>query len=105
MTGVTLPQRNDREQAIIKTPDAADVRNAAPLQVIPKLNVGGNIAPADRPQRRRTADDRLLAMIDALDANHRLVPLMRVITRPLPERSFVSAFLVERRNKPFDHQL
>src|SRR5438128_11490001 len=73
--------------------------------MVPQLNISGNVAPADRTQRRRAVEYGRLAMVNAFDAHDRLVALMSVITRPLSERSFVSTLFVQRWNKPLDDQL
>src|SRR5919106_1923573 len=73
--------------------------------MIPQLNVGGDIAPTDRPKRRRAGEDWIVSMVNALNANNGLRTLMRVVTGPLPEGTLMGRLFGERWNDAFDDDL
>src|SRR5918996_567028 len=102
---VALAQADNGQQTVVETPDAVNIRHAAPFQMIPQLNIGRDITPTDRTKWRCAGDNRMVTMINALDAHHRFRTLVCVVTRPFAEGTFVRSFFRRRGYHAFDHQL
>ncbi len=69
------------------------------------MHVVREVAPVDRPERRRAGDDRIVAIVNALNAHHRFRPLVRVVARPFAERPFDRRLFALGRNHAFDNDL
>src|SRR4029077_19994045 len=105
MARITLAQRDDGQQAIVKAPDSGDVCDSGALQMLPDVNIVRVVAPANGTQRRRAGENRILPVIDALDAHYRFRTLVSVIAGPFAERSFVGGFFTVRWDHALDDDL
>jgi hypothetical protein len=77
VAGVSLAQRDDRDEPVKETPNAGHVGNSRAFQMFPYLNEDLNVTPTERTQRRCAVDDGIAPMIDTLDAHHGLWTLIQ----------------------------
>src|SRR4029077_7536342 len=105
MAGVTLAQRDHRDEPVEETPNAGHVGNSRALQMLPYLNEDLNVTPSQRPKRRRAVDNRIVPMVDALDTHHGLRTLMGVVAGPFTERTLAGRFFGYRRYESFHHEI
>ncbi len=99
MTDVALLDRH-HHQVIVVDVDTGNIGHTRRLELIPQH---ARIEPhavmrGTRPLRRHADDDRIVAVIDRLDPNHRLIlagaqRAARVVARPLTERPFLMVLL------------
>ena len=109
MASILLLDGDHDEEGIVHI-DAGDARHARSFELLPQdaaLETHRMVRRA-RPLRRHVQQDRVVAVVDRLDADDRLLVGVtlgtdRVIARPLAERSFHVRFGLGRRHLALDH--
>ena len=87
------------------TPAASRSSHSAAARISPDPAVPNRAAGVDRPHRRCRALDRVVAVVDRLDLQHRLRPRRGVVARPLTERPFGHGQFLRRGHEAFVDKL